>query len=188
MAKTESKTWSLTEKLIVAVAATLILAILWWFWGLITYFFTISIPSFFVWLNSPISISHWHYLSLLGVFMVAVLYASVRIITCFRASKSVEPSMHDFTEMPRFGFLWRWRWIGTNIEYIVCHCPECTRIMRHCEEERYIGGIRLYCQNCTAVKDNYPGTYNELVRDVKVEIHHALDTGSWRQYLPTPAK
>ncbi len=166
-------------QVVVTLAVAAILALLGIFSTPFQNFVIWSTSAIYGWLTATSLVSRWWYWTL-------VLWAAGSTILLVSAMIGSQAPANEFTSFLRFGMVWQWNWRGGFPFDVTPYCPSCMRIMRYSEPDRiYSDNVTLYsCQNCSHIQVQQEGTHNDTIKTVRIEIEHALRTGSWKAELP----
>ena len=154
--------------------------------GSVGYFWqdvTAGIRSGISWLGEPVSIARWWY----GLLLLVVVLGACIIVLALAVSRA-KPEHAEYTEDTFFGFVWRWRWVGSEIDGLWCFCVACDRAGSH-SIDRYEQTTTLFCQHCQRPAVRL-GMLDQTLREVRREIDVKVRNGRWREVVEsqkTPA-
>lgn len=132
------------------------------------------------WLGSDVVLYHWPFVLLFASFVTCLTVAGIRLRKLYSKQQDVPigPTTDDFVSFQRFNLIWRWEWAGPNAVNVTGFCPTCDRKIRHSQSEFNWADTDIYCTHCKQTAMRYRGSYNELLKDVRLEIEHAVRSGT----------
>ena len=62
---------------------------------------------------------------LLAILSLCSVYVVIRLFVALKPTSQAVPESAPYVEDTMHGVVWRWRWLGSNIDLLWCYCPQC---------------------------------------------------------------